>query len=38
MSGDEIAPVALADIALDGIEAGAAAIPADDWSRGIKAP
>ena len=37
LSGDKIAPVALADIALDGIEAGAAEILADDWSRFIKA-
>jgi hypothetical protein len=29
-------PLALADIALDGIEAGAAEILADDWSRSIK--
>jgi NAD(P)-dependent dehydrogenase (short-subunit alcohol dehydrogenase family) len=36
LSGDKIAPVALADIALDGIEAGAAEILADDWSRFIK--
>jgi NAD(P)-dependent dehydrogenase (short-subunit alcohol dehydrogenase family) len=37
LSGDKIAPLALADIALDGIEAGAAEILADDWSRSIKA-
>ena len=36
LSGDKIAPLALADIALDGIEAGAAEILADDWSRSIK--
>jgi NAD(P)-dependent dehydrogenase (short-subunit alcohol dehydrogenase family) len=37
LSGDKIAPLALADIALDGIEAGAAEILADDWSRSVKA-
>lgn len=37
LSGDKIAPLALADIALDGIVAGAAEILADDWSRSIKA-
>lgn len=36
LSGDKIAPLPLADIALDGIEAGAAEILADDWSRFIK--
>ena len=35
--GDKLAPLDLADIALDGIEAGAVEILADDWSRGIKA-
>jgi NAD(P)-dependent dehydrogenase (short-subunit alcohol dehydrogenase family) len=37
LSGDKIAPLDLADIALDGIQAGAAEILADDWSRFIKA-
>ncbi len=37
LRGDKIAPLDLADIALDGIEAGAAEILADDWSRSIKA-
>jgi NAD(P)-dependent dehydrogenase (short-subunit alcohol dehydrogenase family) len=35
--GDKLAPLDVADIALDGIQAGAAEILADDWSRTIKA-
>lgn len=34
--GDKLAPLDVADIALDGITAGAAEILADDWSRTVK--